>query len=444
MRDYVDRLIDRGEMRVIEREVDPRHELAAVVRRSQAESDAPLLFRKVRGAKLPVVSNLYGSRPRLCELVGAPDGEFPQRWLALAQTLKPGPYAQTAAAPAAPYRTGRLSDLPQITYWERDAGPYFTAAVFLAKEPDTGVANLSFHRAMYVSDEELRIRLGTTHDLTRYQAKAEARGQPLPAAMLIGVAPEIFIAGAASLPYEVDELSAAAQIRGRPLALRPCQTMDLAIPADTEIVVEGEIVPNERRTEGPFGEFMGYYVPAGDNHVFRVRHVAYREGALFHGLLCGSPEDLRLLEEATAARIYAHLVNQVPGIKRVAIHSALLCTVIGIAQQYEGHARHAALAAVGAHLDYNKSVIVVDDDVDVYDLNDVWWAFLTRGRADTRATVIADVPGFYRDPERDHWGRLLIDATRPPGRAAEFERRRIPGEDEIRLADYIAGAAKNS
>jgi 3-polyprenyl-4-hydroxybenzoate decarboxylase len=70
-------------------------------------------------------------------------------------------------------------------------------------------------------------------------------------------------------------------------------------------------------------------------------------------------------------------------------------------------------------------------------MNDVWWAFLTRGRADTRVTVIADVPGFYRDPERDHWGRLLIDATKPRGREAEFERRRIPGEDRIRLEDYF-------
>jgi 4-hydroxybenzoate decarboxylase len=443
MRDYIERLMQRGEMRVIERAVDPRHELAAVVKRSQAESDLPLLFRKVNGSALPVVSNLYGSRRRLCELIGAPDGGFASRWLGIARDLKPGAYTQFARVPAAAYRDATLSDLPQITYWEKDAGPYFTAAVFLAKEPDTGVANLSFHRAMYVSDDELRIRLGTTHDLTRYQAKAEARGQALPAAMLIGVAPEIFIAGAASLPYDVDELAAAAQIRGRPLAMRPCETIDLAVPADTEIVVEGEIVPNVRRPEGPFGEFMGYYVPGGDNHVFRVKHVSCRDGAIFHGLLCGSPEDIRLLEEATAARVYAHLINQVPAIKRVAVHSALLCTVIAIDQQYEGHAKHAALAAVGSHLDYNKSVIVVDDDVDVYDLNDVWWAFLTRCRADTRTTVIADMPGFYRDPHRDHWGRLLIDATKPLGRAAEFERRRIPGEDAIKLSEYISGFGKS-
>jgi 4-hydroxybenzoate decarboxylase len=221
--------------------------------------------------------------------------------------------------------------------------------------------------------------------------------------------------------------------------MRPCETIDLMVPADTEIVVEGEILPHVRRPEGPFGEFMGYYVPQGDNHVFRVTHVSHRENAIYHGLLCGSPEDLRLLEEATAARIYEHVVKQVPGVLRVAVHAALLCTVVSIEQRYEGHARHAALAAVGSHLDYNKSVIVVDDDVNVHDLDDVWWAFLTRGRADTRVTVIADMPGFYRDPQRDHWGRLLIDATKPLDRAGEFERRRIPGEDRIQLRDYFGG-----
>ena len=438
MRDYVERLMARGEMRVVEREVDPRHELAAVTKLSQAESELPILFRRVKGSAFPVVTNLYGSRARLCETIGAADGNFPRRWLELKSGMRPSaseflrPVAETADL-----RAGRLSDLPQIVYWERDAAPYITSAIYLAKEPDTGVANLSFHRSMYVSDGELRIRLGTTHDLTRYQAKAEANGKALPAALLIGTAPDIFLAAAASLPYETDELSAAAQIRGRPVEMRPCETIDLMVPADTEIVVEGEILPHVRRPEGPFGEFMGYYVPQGDNHVFRVTHVSWRENAIYHALLCGSPEDLRLLEEATAARIYEHLQKQVTGVLRVAVHSALLCTVVAIEQRYAGHARHAALAAVGSHLDYNKSVIVVDDDVDVHDLDDVWWAFLTRGRADTRVTVIPDVPGFYRDPQRDHWGRLLIDATKPLGRAEEFERRRIPGEDRIRLADYL-------
>src|ERR1700676_1371848 len=185
MRDYVNKLTQRGEMRVVEREVDPHHELAAVTKLSQAESELPILFRRVKGSRFPVVTNLYRSRRRLCEMIGASDGHFPRRWLELKAGMKPtaDEFLKPVAAPK-DIRDGRISDLPQITYWEREAAPYFTAAIYLAKEPDTGVANLSFHRSMVVSDDELRIRLGTTHDLTRYQKKAEDRGEALPAALL--------------------------------------------------------------------------------------------------------------------------------------------------------------------------------------------------------------------------------------------------------------------
>ena len=95
------------------------------------------------------------------------------------------------------------------------------------------------------------------------------------------------------------------------------------------------------------------------------------------------------------------------------------------------------LAAIGAHLDYSKCCIVVDEDVDIHSLDDVMWAFLTRGRADTRAFVMNDVPGFYRDPHKDHWGRLAIDATKPFHRRDEFERKRIPGADVLDLGKYL-------
>ena len=121
----------------------------------------------------------------------------------------------------------------------------------------------------------------------------------------------------------------------------------------------------------------------------------------------------------------------------VAVKSALLATIIKLRPEYDGHARHALLTATASHLDYNKMVIAVGDDVDIHDYEEVFWAYLTRGRADTRAWIMNDIPGFYRDPMKDHWGRLLIDATKPRGRESEFERKRIPGEGDVRLEDYL-------
>ena len=438
MRDFVKKLDSEGCLRTVEREVDPQHELAAVTKAAQAAGDDAVLFDRVRGSNMPVVTNLYGSNARLRELIGAGENSFCQAW---SQMLDASRQRSTAATtpgePPADLVTGSLSDLPLITYHARDAGPYFTSAVYLAKDPETGIPNLSFHRSMYVSDEELRVRLGSSHDLARYQASAERADQPLEAALLIGVSPEVFLAACASVPADWNELELAAGIADRPIETYRGRSVDLDIPASTEIVIEGQFVPNERRNEGPFGEFLGYYVPAGDNHVFEVREVYWRKDPIFHSLLCGSPEDRLILEAVNAAKTFRHLNAQLPGIVDVSCSPAFMNTTIKIRQQYEGHARQVLMAAFAADLDYNKACFVVDEDIDISDMNEVIWAFVTRGRVDKRVLVIEDVPGFYRDEHKDHWGRIGIDATMPFERQAEFERKTIPGDEEIKLDDYF-------
>lgn len=438
MRHYLSRLRARGELLTVTREVDPRHEVAAVARRLQLETSKPVLFENVRGSRLPVLLNLYSDHQRLREIIRCGPGEtFCARLDREIELAAAQDEHIEHVPPPADWVTGKLSDLPLLTYHERDGAPYITAGVFLAKDPDSGRANLSFHRAMFLSDDELRIRLGSSHDLARFQARAEANGEALEAAIIVGAAPEIFMSACVSLPPDGDEMKLAAAMRGGPIAMRRAHTIDLDVPMAAEIVIEGRILPNVRRPEGPFGEFMGYYVEVGDNHVFEVTHVGWREGAVFQGLICGSHEDLRPLEAATAARIYRAVSSQVRGVLDVSCQPTVMNTIIKIDKQYDGHAQHALLAALGSHLDYNKLVIVVDKDIDIYNLDEVIWAFLTRGRADTRTMVIENVPGFYRDPHKDHWGRLAIDATRPWGREAEFERKSIPGVDTLVLDDYL-------
>ncbi len=434
MRAYLDSLRVAGDLHVVRREIDPKHELAAVTAAFQQRHDGAILFENVHGAAMPVVSNVYGSRRRLCALIGAPDLAFCPAWDRLVARAPERAELQEADADR---RRIALSELPHVTYFEKDAGPYITAGILLAEHPETGVPNLSFHRAMHVSDGELRIRIGSSHDLTRYQRAAEAKGEALEAAMLIGAAPEIFLAACASIPPDADELAVANAVAGGPITVTPCKTVGLSVPADTQIIVEGRILPHERRPEGPFGEFMGYYVPEEDNHVFEVTAVTACADPVYHALVCGSPEDLIPLETAIASKIYRHLTALLPGIVDVSCNPQLLNTVVKIDKQYEGHARHVLMAAFGAHMDYSKTCMVTDEDVDIHDLNDVWWAFVTRGRADTRSLVVPDVPGFYRDPHKDHWGRLGIDATKPWGREAEFERKRIPGGDAVDLTGWL-------
>ena len=438
MRDYIEKLSNRGELHVVEREVDPRFELAAVVGTSQRESDYPVLFRNVKGTRLQVISNIFGSHARLCEIIGTAKGNFCRHWQTLVndESESGSNYASTGTAEEDRVE-GNISDLPHITYFEHDAGPYITAGVFLAKEPDTGVPNLSFCRSMMVSDDELRVRLAPPHDITQYQKKAEARGQPLEVAILIGPPPEVFMAACASVPIEKDEMAIASRLMGGPVTMRQCSHIDLQVPAETEIVIEGRILPGRRAPEGPFGEFQGYYVKQADNHVFEVLNVSWREGAIFHGLLCGYMEDLRALEVSFATRVYKHISAGLSGILDVSCYPNPMHTIVQLKPEYEGHAKHVMMKVFSSHLQYNKVCIVVDEDVDIHNFEDVWWAVMTRGRIDKDIMMLPGVPGFFRDPAGVYTGRLGIDATKPFDMRENFARKRVPGLADVKLKEYF-------
>lgn len=439
MRHYMERLRARGDLMVVDREVDPAHELAAVTAAAQKRWGKAVLFTNVKGTRFPVLTNIYGSRERLAELIGIHPGDFCRQWSNLANLGAAS--AQTEPAGETPELVEcKLSDLPLITYSDRDGAPYFTSAMFMAKDPETGVGNLSFHRSMYISDEELRCRLAPRHHLTIYHEKAEKMGKPLEAAMLIGPPPTAFLTAAAPLPYDVDEMEVAARLAGRPIPMRKCRHIDLEVPAETEVVIEGRFLPNERRPEGPFGEFMGYYVPVGPNAVFEVLGVTVRKDAIFHSILCGSAEEVLALELSVSANIFGRLNAALPGIIDVTCQPFVTHAIVKIDPQYEGHARQVMLAVIGAEPTWAKVITVVDKDVDIYDMDDVMWAVLTRSRPDKDMMIIPDTPSFYRDVAKDHWGRILIDATAPFDRRAEFERKKLRLGNSIDLADWFAEA----
>ena len=443
MREWVNRLAEAGELLTVDREVDPRFELAAVTKRAQQAGNRPILFRDVKRTGIQVVSNLFADAERLRRRVPVAEGPFAAAYASMLDAAEARVEPPTIMAPAPQdLRQGQLRDLPLITYHEHDAGPYFTAAIVLALDPDTGVPNLSFHRAMYAGPRELRLRLGDSHDLTDYQRRAEEAGQTLPVALLIGVPPAVFLAAGTHLPPGVDEYALAAELSGGPVRVYPGAGGALPIPASTEVVIGGRILPGERRPEGPFGEVLGYYVPGGHNHVMEVGNVTWRREALFHSLLCGSREDLAPLEAINAARVYRDLSRRLPGIVNVSCAPAFMNTTVQIRPQYGEHARDVMQAVFDSHADYNQLCCVVEEDVDLHDMNAVIHAFITRGRVDARTLVISDRAGFYRDTQDDFAGRVGLDATRPFGREDEFVVKEVPGLDDTRLEDYLTRGSR--
>jgi len=159
MRDFMADLDARGDLLHVYREVDPKHELAAVTHAATTKYGKPVLFHNVKGTRFPVLTSIYGTRERIAEVLGIEAKDFCREWskLANAPARNDAPLLPVTNPPESDYFDCKLSDLPLITYSEKDGGAYFTSAMFYAKEPETGVGNLSFHRSMYIGDQELRL-----------------------------------------------------------------------------------------------------------------------------------------------------------------------------------------------------------------------------------------------------------------------------------------------
>jgi 4-hydroxybenzoate decarboxylase len=431
VREFLRRLADAGDLLVVSRPVDPKFEIAAVTQRVQATTNQAVVFTQVRGSRFPVASNVYGSAARLGSIVGAGERGFARAFDAAISggtALAPYPAHERGHA-----HHGRLRDLPIARYSADDGGDYLTGGVFLAHDPDTGVANLSFHRAMYVDETELRVRLAPPHHLTRFHAAAERRGEPLEAVILLGAAPHLFLAAAARPPFRDSELRIAEALAGRPVPTRAGHTVRIAVPLDAEIAIEGRFRPGIRAPEGPFGEFMGYYVDVADNAVFEVTDVSWCDGAVYHSINCGSTEEVVPLGLLAAAETYRQLSGRVPGVVDVVRHPRVNHDVVSISQQAPGHSAEVVRALLTVR--HARMCTVVDDDVDIYDLTDVLWAVLTRGRP---AAVVRrePVPSFEHDPQSS-WGRFAIDACAPYDRRHELRRKHTPGASTLDLADYL-------
>jgi UbiD family decarboxylase len=436
LNEHLHNLERRGQLLTVRKEVDPMFELNAVVRKVQTGPNLPLLFTNVRGSRYPVASNLFGNYGLIADLLSCEVGEVAARWAELTASSK----AIDGEHPVRDeeFESIRLADIPHITFSEKDAGPYITAGVIIARDPDTSIVNLSYHRMQIVDDVELRCRLSTSGDLYRIQQKMERRNEPTPAVIAIGMPPAMMLAGSATIGPTNSEYDFAARISGKRFPTRPSSIAELPVPLESEFLIEGEILSGVRRREGPFGEWMDYYVPPTDNHVFSVKRVLAKKKATFYAISSGSIEELAMTAVPLAGGIYNGIRMWVSGVHDVTCFPHLQFCAVKMTKTADGQAQRAMMAAFGAEMNRVLYCVVVDDDVDIHNWSDVLWAIGTRCRPDEDVIQIPGVPSFARDPHRRHWGRIGIDATKPLDHAADFERKKTPGFATLRLEDYIA------
>ena len=438
LRSYLDLLENHGLVSHIQREVDPKFELSAVVKLAEKEGKA-VLFHKVRGANFEVAANLVISRKMLALLLGTSEAETVPHFVRRSENLvtprivSSGPVKERILLGD----EAEAGVLPHVTHAIGDVAPFITAGMAIAKDPETGYTNMSFNRMQFKEPKKFGIRMMPPQHLGVIQSKSEKLGRNLEVAVVIGAHPFEMIAASTTLPYGTDHFELAGALAGEPVETVKCETIDVNVPANAEIVLEGEVLANVREEEGPYGDVFQFYIPQTKNHVFRLKAITHRNNAIYHTIQAGSKEDIHLLAISREAKVYRALKFAGYEVRSVSNTPSLLSCVVSIKKRFEGEPKNAAMCAFGAY-SWLKYCVVVDDDVDVYDVNDVWWATVTRSRPDKGIFIVSEAQGFPRDLHHLHQSKVGIDATAPMDAAEEKVRKFVPGQDEIDLKDYVS------
>lgn len=424
----------RGRLIHVRSQVSPAYQLAAIAAKFEGGPRA-VLFEKVEGSRYPVFTGLYWSRQLLADLFGRQEAVLPQYVLERIREWQQQPVEPKVVAKGPVLQVSEakvdLSKLPVPTHAERDGGPYFDAAVVIAKDPDSGVRNSSIQRFMVVGKDRLAVNIDAGRHLETYLAKAGTRGEPLPLTLNVGVGPGLHFAAAVpaeAAPIDSDELGIASHFHGRPLELVPGTVSAVEMVAHAMFALECEIVPGELHEEGPFAEVTGYYATAAPRPLVRVRKIHRRREPVFHTILSGTEvfNSVGLLGEAN---VLALLQRQVPGVKDVYFSHGgcgFYHAVVQIAQTRSGWAKQALMAAFAAFPPL-KMVTVVDDDVDIRDPGDIEWAMATRLDPKEGILVIENVFGHGLNPSfPDYLGsKVGFDATRPFPLSKNYERAEV-------------------
>jgi UbiD family decarboxylase len=464
LQSFLDHCERQGDLARVRAEVDPRLEVAEIVTRVVRADGPAILFERVRGSRFPIAANVLGSTRRCRWALGEEPAAIGERLLEVAERLvPPSPRslwgARETLLGARHFRVRRrgkgawtptpdlgLDDLPVLTCWPGDGGPFVTFPLVLTAHPETGQRNLGIYR-MHVYDGATtgmhwQIMKGGGY----HYAAAERLDRELPVAVALGADPITLLASVAPLPEGIDELAFAGFLRGSPTDLAPCGSIDAWAPAAAEFVLEGVVPPHERRMEGPFGDHFGHYSHAAPFPVLHVRAIACRERPVYPAAVVGVPpqEDVAMGEAVAGVvgpliRLVQPEVRDLHAWSEAGFHNLL---VAAVRQRYRKEAVKTALSLCGqGQLALTKVAIVVDEAVAVDDWDAVLEAARRHWSAADDALLVPGVPQDTLDFTSftmNLGSKLILDCTSPAGGIAGDEAPTEEG-DGAGLADLPGG-----
>ncbi len=434
----------------VTKQISPRYEMSAVLTHLERRKRFPLLiFENPNNRQAPVVINAQGSRRLMSVALQCKPEELARAFSE--RQSKPLPPVEMINAPVHEVvKTGDeidLKEVPVLTHYNVNAAPYITAGIVVASDPDTGARNTSYNRLMIAGKRELRIFMAVGRHLWTLHNKLERRNEPLPIAIVIGVHPLFSLGAQALTPANEDEYAVIGGMMNEPLRLVRAKTVSILVPADAEMIIEGQIMPNLRRVEGPFGEFTGHAVPQDQRQVIGVTAITHRENYIFQDIHAGYTEHKLMGAVPREAALLKAVRLAVPTVTNVCMPVSGNCrfhAYISISKRAPGQAKNALCAAFAADM-LLKHVVVVDDDIDVFDEEQVLWAISNRFQADRGLVVIANAQGSELDPSAGPGGvnaKMGLDATKPLGGFPP--ELKVPEEimKKISLEDFLPKYAK--
>lgn len=423
MREFLNRVLEEDfKVIKIEKEVSAEYEVAKILREHPKDV---LIFENVKGYDMKIISGICNTRDKIARGISVTVPEITKRIMKATENPIPVKNVENIKENFNTQKEPDLSKIPVPTYYKKDGGAYITAGVVIAKDPETGIRNASIHRMLVSGKDKLGIRI-VPRNLYTYYKKAEEMDKPLDIAIAIGMHPATLLATTTSVPITTDELEVANNFHNGNMKLIKCESVDLDVP-DAEIIMEGKILPHEREPEGPFVDLTDTYDVVREEPIININKIHYKKDPFYHAIMPAGFEHRLLQGLPQEPRIYNAVLNIVPTVQNVVLTEGGCCwlhAAVSIKKQTQGDGKNVLMAALAAHPSL-KHAIVVDEDVDIFDPEDLEYAIATRVKGDDDIMIVPGARGSSLDPCAKPDGtttKIGVDATKPLDKLEKFER----------------------
>ncbi|MGI6564126.1 UbiD family decarboxylase [Methanosphaera sp.] len=403
-------------------EVSTDYEITSILKKHPTDT---LIFTNVKDSDMNIISGICNTREKIANSINTTVDKITENIIEATNNPTPIDDIKDIKEVYANNEDADLSKIPILKHYPKDKGKYITAGVVIAKDPDNGQVNASIHRMLVNGKNELGIRI-VPRQLYTYYKRAEELNKPLEIAIAIGLNPSTLLASTTSIPINENELEVANTFKDGKLTLVKCETVDIEAP-ECEILLEGKILPNERKTEGPFVDLTDTYDKIRDEPVIKLTRMHYKDNPYYHAILPAGNEHKLLQGLPQEPRIFNSVKNTLSTVQNVILTEGGCCwlhAVVSIKKQTEGDAKNVLMAALSAHPSL-KHCVIVDEDINIFDPVDVEYAIATRVKGDDDIIIIPKARGSSLDPVAQIDGtttKIGVDATKSFHNLEDYER----------------------